>query len=118
MAIRDTHTVDYLTETTANLGISAAFDGTSWDMTPTPAPFELFQATFVSSHASATDGAKIQASSDGSTWTDVATGTQAANVPLTLSIMPCARYMRARQVNGATAQTSNAVFVAVRKAVV
>lgn len=114
--LKDAHSVDYKTETTTALGISGVFAGSSWDMGPTPTPFESFVAVFNSSHASATDGAKVQASSDGTTWHTVAVGTQAAAVPLTLTVVPCARYMRAHQTNGATAQTSNAVFVSVRKA--
>lgn len=112
MTIADRHTVDYRTETVAALGISATFSGTALDMTPSPTPFERFEATFTSSH----DGtAKIQASTDGTTWYDVASAAQVANTPVTLSVTPCARYLRVQQVNGATAQTSNSVFSALRK---
>lgn len=100
-------------ETTTNLAASGTFNGLSHEVGGSPSAHKLFNAVFSSSHASGTNGAKVQASADGSTWYDVAVATLAAGVPQTLSAPVCAKFMRAQLVNGATLTTS--LFVATQR---
>jgi hypothetical protein len=104
---------DFKTETTTNLAISGVFTGAAHDLGPAPTPVRKFEAYFISSHASATDGAAIEISDDNATYRVAAKATLAANVAATLSVSIFARYARVKLTNGATATTS--LFVASSK---
>lgn len=106
----------YRNETSANLAGAAVFAGTAIDLGPTPAQHGRFHAHFVSSHASDSNGAKIQASSDGSTWVDVVVATLAAGVPQVLSAPVLARYMRVHLTNGATLTTALSINTSITPA--
>lgn len=96
-------------ESTANLANAAVFSGTAHEFA-NPSPYREFVAAFSSSHAGAANGAKIQASVNGSNWYDVAVASLAAGVPQVLTAPVCAKYMRAQLTNGATLTTS--LFIA------
>lgn len=101
--------MDYATESTANLAANGTFNGQTWDMGPVPTAYRTFVGHFVSAQASATNGAKIQVSDNGSAWSDAVVATLAANVPQVLTCPVIARYMRVSYTNGATLQTSNRI---------
>lgn len=99
----------YFADTSTPLAASATFTGAARDMGASNAEFRSFSATFFASHASATNGAKIQMSNDGIAWVDAAVATLAANVPQSLSVPVVARYYRTQLINDATLQTAVAV---------
>lgn len=92
------------TDTTTNLTGNATFTGTSRDA-GTPAAFQRVAATFVADQVSATNGARIEFSTDGTTWRSAVSATLVAGVPVQLSAFLTTRYWRVVLVNGASAQT-------------
>lgn len=94
------------------LAISATHSSTAFDTGGSPCALREFGSVFKSDVASATNGAKIQASFDGgTTWKDVAVATLAAGVPQTLVAPIVAKLMRAQLVNGGVAATDAQVVV-------
>jgi len=91
-----------------NLAISATLTGASRDATATPTA-RKFIAYFAGSQASATDGCKIQHSTDGTTWYDSVTDTKVAGKTLRLEADVVGRYYRTIMINGTVAQTGMGV---------
>lgn len=95
-------------DSTTNLGISATFTGTSRDFGAVTGlqNFKTFSAVAFSDQASAaTNGFRIEASNDNTTWRTVAQTALVANTPSVLSVPITTRYYRVVVVNGGVAQT-------------
>lgn len=87
---------------TALLGISAVFTGTSEEVKD----FSSIVISVFSDVASATDGLSIQQSSNGTNWDITDTYTIAAATGKTFSVQPAARFFRVVYTNGGTGQAS------------
>lgn len=90
------------TDTTTNLGISATFTGTSRDAGATPAFYSFVGRAF----ADQAGTFRIEQSTDNTNWRRATPDTAvAANTPVTLETIVCARYHRVVFINGGVAQT-------------
>jgi hypothetical protein len=98
--------------TSANLGAGATFTGTGIEVSPT---YGTVSVCIFSSHASATNGLKFQASIDNTNWETVEEYTYIAGSGLqSYSFAPSGRYFRLAYTNGATATTKLAIFCVLR----
>lgn len=89
------------TDSSANLGVSAAFSGTSRDAGSTVG-YGVFAAN---AYADQAGTLFIEKSTDNTNWRPAAQVAVAATVPAELRIFITTRYNRVRYVNGAAAQT-------------
>jgi hypothetical protein len=94
-------TVSTVNSTTANLGIGATFTGTFEEITD----YSTLSVIIFANQASATDGFKLQFSSDGTNVDFQEVYTIAANVGAHFRFPTNARYFRVQYINGAVAQT-------------
>jgi hypothetical protein len=94
--------VSTVNSTSANLGISGVFTGTSEDLTQ----YASVNVYVFSSHVSATDGLSIQFSSDGSNWDVANTYTIPATTGKSFNIQVAAQFYRLVYTNGGTGTTS------------
>lgn len=105
-------TVNWFVDTTANLGGSATFTGTARDIGGgQPPPYVRFGCLFNTDQGG---NGFVDSSIDGVTWTVAATAAIVANTPLDLDAPLRTRYVRCREVNGATPQTTNRVVSSLR----
>lgn len=92
--------------TTTPLGSSATYTGTARDVgvaASTAQPYAYFNAFFLADQAGT---ATIECSNDNTTWYTCATSALTASTPLILTVPVMFRYLRAKLVNGASAQGS------------
>lgn len=94
-------TVSTANSSTAVLGASAVFTGTSEDIKD----YAVIQINVIASHASATDGLSVQQSSNGTDWDSTDVFTIAAATGKAFSFQPAARFFRLVYTNGGTLQT-------------
>ena len=87
---------------TANLGSGATFTGTGEDTDG----YVAITVAVYASHASATDGLKLEYSADNTNWRWDDVFTLAAGAAKVFRTSPVARYFRVRYVNGGTTQTT------------
>jgi hypothetical protein len=83
------------------LAASATLEGDAFNTGGSPCAYREFGAYFLSSAASAANGARLEISQDGVTWVPVKTATLAANVPQELATPILAKHHRAVLVNAA-----------------
>lgn len=102
-------TITYPLSTT-NLTGGSTFTSATFDFGDTMSVYKTFSAQVFTSHASATDGFKIQVSRDGTNWRDAATATVTANVITRIEWGMIYRYARVVYTNGATTQTTFELF--------
>lgn len=95
-------TISTVNSTTANLGVSATFTGTTEDVTI----YAQATVSVFANQASATDGLSIQQSTDGTNWDFFDVYSIPASTGKTFTIPVQARYMRIVYTNGAVAQTA------------
>jgi hypothetical protein len=93
-----------------NLAGGATFTGPTLDFGDTMSVYKTLTAQAFTSHASATDGLKIQVSRDGTTWRDAVSATAAANAVTRIEYGLIYRYCRVVYTNGGTTQTSFELF--------
>ena len=99
--------------TTANLGVSAVFTGTSEDISE----YSTIMVSVFSSHASATDGLSMQQSMDGTNWDLTDVYTIPAATGKTFNVAVNAKFYRLVYTNGATLTTSLRIQTLYSKAV-
>jgi hypothetical protein len=98
--------------TSTNLAGGATFTGTGIEASP---KYGVISVCVVSSHASATDGLKFQASIDNVNWETLEEYTYLAGSGLqSYSLAPSGRYFRLIYTNGATTTTKLAIFTVLR----
>jgi hypothetical protein len=98
--------------TTANLSGGATFTGTGIEASP---KYGVVSVCILSSHASATNGLKFQASIDNVNWETIEEYTYLAGSGLqSYSFAPSGRYFRLTYTNGATTTTKLAIFTVLR----
>jgi hypothetical protein len=98
--------------TSANLAAGATFTGTGFDASPA---YGTVSVCIFSSHASAVNGLKFQASIDNTNWETVEEYTYIAGSGLqSYSLAPSGRYFRLTYTNGATETTKLAIFCVLR----
>jgi hypothetical protein len=88
--------------TTTPLTGGATFTGTAVDILN----YSIITVSVYTNVASATDGLKLEQSMDGVNWDWTDVYTIGAGKAKTFSVQPCAKYLRVRFVNGASAQSS------------
>jgi hypothetical protein len=93
--------VSTVNSSTTPLGIGATFTGTSEAING----YGIIYVNVYSDQASATDGLKIDQSSDGTNWDHCDEFTIPAATGKNFSINPYAKFVRVRYINGAVAQT-------------
>lgn len=101
---------EFTVESRAPLGIDGFYVGSYHDLGGSPTSVRRFGGLFASTHASATDGAKVQASPDGVDWFDVAVATLSPNVPVYLEAPVVGKFMRLTLTNGGVAATGTTVI--------
>lgn len=102
----------FFTDSTANLTANAVFSGTDRDIgvaAGAGATFAYFNAFFLADQVSASNGAVIQGSVDGSTWVTLAAATLAVSVPTVLQVPVMFEHHRVQLTNGPTGQGSNVI---------
>lgn len=98
--------------TSVNLGAGATFTGTGIEASPT---YGTVSVCIFSSHSSATNGLKFQASIDNTNWETTEEYTYLAGNGLqSYSFAPSGRYFRLTYTNGATETTKLAIFCVLR----
>ena len=98
--------------TTTNLSAGATFIGTGIEATPA---YGTISVCITSSHNSATNGLKFQASIDNVQWENIEQyGYVAANGLKSYSFSPSGRYFRLTYTNGSTTTTKLAIFTVLR----
>lgn len=103
---------NYFTDTTTPLGGAATFTGVARDIGGgAPPPYVRFGCLFATDQAGT---AFIDSSVDNSTWVVAATAAIVASTPLDLDTPLRTRYVRCRETNGATPQTTNRVVSSLR----
>ncbi len=95
-------TVSTANSSSTPLGSSAAFTGTSENVTG----YAMILVSVFADQASATDGLSIQQSSNGTNWDIADTYTVPASTGKTFSFQPAASFFRIVYTNGATLQTA------------
>lgn len=95
-------TVSTANSSSTPLGSSAAFTGTSENVTG----YAMILVSVFADQASATDGLSIQQSSNGTNWDITDAYTIAASTGKTFSFQPVASFFRIVYTNGATIQTA------------
>jgi hypothetical protein len=93
-----------------NLTGGSTFTGPTLDFGDTMSVYKTITAQAFASHASATDGLKIQVSRDGTTWRDAVSATVTANTLTRIEWGLIYRYVRVVYTNGATTQTAFELF--------
>lgn len=96
----------WYTDSVANLAGNATFTGTTRDSGASSPPYSFFGCSFNTDQAGT---AFIDDSTDGTTWAVAATAAIVANTRLDLNVRLRVRYIRCRETNGATPQTTNRV---------
>jgi hypothetical protein len=98
--------------TTANLNGGASFIGTGIEASP---KYGTISVCIISSHNSATNGLKFQASIDNINWENIEQYNYvAANGLKSYSFSPSGKYFRVNYTNGATTTTKLAIFTVLR----
>jgi hypothetical protein len=104
--------VDTGNSTTANLNAGATFTGTGIEASPR---YGTISVCILSSHASATNGLRFQASLDNVNWETIEEYTYLAGSGLdSYSFAPSGRYFRLTYTNGGTTTTKLAIFTVLR----
>jgi hypothetical protein len=104
--------VDTGNSTTVNLNAGATFTGTGIEVSP---KYGTISVCILSSHASATNGLKLQASLDNVSWETIEEYTYLAGSGLdSYSFAPSGRYFRLTYTNGGTTTTKLAIFTVLR----
>jgi hypothetical protein len=93
-----------------NLTGGSTFTGPTLDFGETMSVYKTITAQVFASHASATDGFKIQVSRDGTTFRDAVSATVTANTLTRIEWGLIYRYVRVVYTNGATTQTTFELF--------
>ncbi len=93
-----------------NLAGGATFTGPTLDFGDTMSVYKTITAQVFASHASATDGFKIQVSRDATNWRDAVSATVSANILTRIEWGLIYRYVRVVYTNGATLQTAFELF--------
>lgn len=102
--------------TTTNLAAGATFTGTGIEASPA---YGTISVCIISSHNSATNGLKFQASIDNINWENIEQYNYvAANGLKSYSFSPSGRYFRLTYTNGATNTTELAIFTVLRSGAV
>lgn len=98
--------------TTANLAGGGVFTGAAFEASPF---YGTVSVCVISSHNSATNGLKFQASIDGANWENIEQYSYvAANGLKSYSFSPSGRYFRVNYTNGGTLTTKLAIFTVLR----
>lgn len=101
-AVTSNSPISTTNSSTATLGISAVFTGTSEEVKD----YAIVQVSVFANQASATNGLSLQQSSDGTNWDITDAYTVAASTGMTISVQPAARFFRIVYTNGGSAQAS------------
>lgn len=100
----------FFAEAPSILAAAAVFNGVTRDGAVSPSQWGSFSCFFRSDQASATNGAALQGSSDGTNWTVMQQTTLTAATPTRLIERNDMRYHRCMLTNGTTANTAAPVI--------
>ncbi len=100
-------------QTTTALGANGVFTGAEIKVSNDASATQL-DVSFYADQASATNGAVIEGSNDGTTWYPLAQGSLVAATPLQLTAPLTYPYLRVVLTNGATAQGTLAIAAAIQ----